>query len=300
MAGAAGVEWLIARHWRALGPPAAVWNEGGASAPLDALGGIVANGIATTEKRALWLTLVTEGEGGHGSQPVKDAANDRLVRALARVSAWETPLRLTPTVAEQFSRLAARLDFPWNAALFGLQLPGGLALGGRFLTEDRLTNAMVRDTLALTGLRSGLKHNVIPGRAEATLDVRLLPDTDAAAFLRRARGRDRRPARARGAARGRPACAEPRLALAERAVRSDRVRDGARAARQRDAARADHGQHRLGALPPARRPGLRLSARAAVLGAEPPIHGPDERFPLVELERAVRVTTRVLERLVAP
>jgi acetylornithine deacetylase/succinyl-diaminopimelate desuccinylase-like protein len=30
------------------------------------------------------------------------------------------------------------------------------------------------------------------------------------------------------------------------------------------------------------------------------IHGNDERFPLTELERAVRVTTRVLERLVVP
>ena len=278
MTGAAGIEPLIARHWAALGPPAMVWNEGGASAPLDELGGIVANGIATTEKRALWLTLVAEGEGGHGSQPVKDAANDRLVRALARVSAWETPLRLTPTVAEQFSRLAARTSFPWNVALFGLQLPGGLALGGRFLTQDRVTNAMVRDTVALTGLHSGLKHNVIPGHAEATLDVRLLPDTDAAAFLRDLAAVIDDPLRARGAAGGRAPPAGPRLAVGERALRGARGRDGARASRQRDAARADHRQHRLRALPPARRAGLRLSAGAAVVGAEP--HDPRPRRAL--------------------
>jgi acetylornithine deacetylase/succinyl-diaminopimelate desuccinylase-like protein len=29
------------------------------------------------------------------------------------------------------------------------------------------------------------------------------------------------------------------------------------------------------------------------------VHGPDERFPLEELERAVRVTTRVLHELVS-
>ena len=300
MAGAAGVEWLIARHWRALGPPAAVWNEGGASAPLDALGGIVANGIATTEKRALWLTLVTEGEGGHGSQPVRDAANDRLVRALARVSAWETPLRLTPTVAEQFSRLSARLDFPWNAALYGLQLPGGLALGGPFLAEDRLTNAMVRDTVALTGLHSGLKHNVIPGRAEATLDVRLLPDTDVAAFLRQLEAVIGDPlVRVVPPAGGLPApsLASPWQNELFEAIASEMERElpGSVTLPVQTTGSTDSEPFRQRGIPA-------YGFLPALLSSElnRSIHGADERFPLVEIERAVRVTGRVLERLVAP
>jgi acetylornithine deacetylase/succinyl-diaminopimelate desuccinylase-like protein len=298
VSGAAGVEWLIEHHWRALGPPALVWNEGGASAPLDSLGGVVANGIATTEKRALWLTLAAEGEGGHGSQPVRDGANDRLVRALARVAVWETGLRLTPTVSEQLARLGARLELPWSVALLALRLPGGLALGGRFLTEDRLTNAMVRDTVALTGLRSGLKHNVIPGRAEATLDVRLLPDTDAAAFLRALEAViDDPEVRVLLPDTGLP---EPGVAspwqneLFEALAREmERELPGSVTLPVQTTGGTDSAPFRRRGVPA-------YGYLPALLSAElnRSIHGPDERFPLAELERAVRVTTRVLERLV--
>jgi acetylornithine deacetylase/succinyl-diaminopimelate desuccinylase-like protein len=40
----------------------------------------------------------------------------------------------------------------------------------------------VRDTISLTVLRGGYKVNVIPERAEAEIDCRLLPDTDAGEF----------------------------------------------------------------------------------------------------------------------
>jgi acetylornithine deacetylase/succinyl-diaminopimelate desuccinylase-like protein len=229
---------------------------------------------------------------------VRDAANERLVRALARVSAWETPLRLTPTVAEQLTRLSARLDFPWNLLLAALQLPGGLALGGGYLSEDRLTNAMVRDTVALTGLRSGLKHNVIPGRAEATLDVRILPDTDAAAFLREIEA----------------VIADPRVRVV---LPETGIPEPSRASSSRnelfEAIAAEMERELPGSvtLPiqttggtdsePFRRRGVpAYGFLPALLDAElnRSIHGVDERFPLAELTRAVRVTTRVLERLV--
>jgi acetylornithine deacetylase/succinyl-diaminopimelate desuccinylase-like protein len=298
--GAAGVGSLIERRWDALGPPALVWNEGGASAPLEALGGVVANGIATTEKRALWLTLVAEGEGGHGSQPVANGANDRLVRALARVSAWETPLRLTPTVAEQLDRLGAQLGVPWSLGLAALQLPGGLALGGSFLTEDRLTNAMVRDTVALTGLRSGLKHNVIPGRAEATLDVRILPDTDARAFLQDlAAVIDDPGVRVVLPEGGAPPPneASPWENELFQAIASEMERElpGSVTLPVQATGGTDSEPFRRRGVPA-------YGYLPALLSAElnRTIHGNDERFPLTELERAVRVTTRVLERLVVP
>jgi acetylornithine deacetylase/succinyl-diaminopimelate desuccinylase-like protein len=43
---------------------------------------------------------------------------------------------------------------------------------------------MLRDTISLTMLQSGYKINVIPEQAEAGIDCRLLPDTDAARFRR--------------------------------------------------------------------------------------------------------------------
>jgi acetylornithine deacetylase/succinyl-diaminopimelate desuccinylase-like protein len=298
--GAAGVGWLIEQRWEALGPPALVWNEGGASAPLELLGGVVANGIATTEKRALWLTLVAEGEAGHGSQPLEGAANDRLVRALARVSAWETPLRLTPAVAEQMERLSARLDFPWSLGIAALQLPGGLWLGGGLLTEDRLTNAMVRDTVALTGLRSGLKHNVIPGRAEATLDVRILPDTDAGAFLHELAAVIDDPEVEIVLPEGGvppPSRASPWTSELFEAIAGEMERElpGSVTLPVQTTGGTDSEPFRRRGVPA-------YGYLPALLSSElnRTVHGDDERFPLKEIERAVRVTTRVLGRVVAP
>jgi acetylornithine deacetylase/succinyl-diaminopimelate desuccinylase-like protein len=45
----------------------------------------------------------------------------------------------------------------------------------------------MRDTISLTMLNAGMKVNVIPTTAEASLDCRLLPGTDADAFLKRLR-----------------------------------------------------------------------------------------------------------------
>ncbi|MFZ0660543.1 MAG: M20/M25/M40 family metallo-hydrolase, partial [Candidatus Binataceae bacterium] len=47
--------------------------------------------------------------------------------------------------------------------------------------------ALLRDTISPTMLRGSLKINVIPSTAEAGLDCRLLPGTDAKAFMDRMR-----------------------------------------------------------------------------------------------------------------
>ena len=47
--------------------------------------------------------------------------------------------------------------------------------------------ALMRDTISLTMLNAGIKVNVVPTIAEAGLDCRLLPGTDADAFMKRLR-----------------------------------------------------------------------------------------------------------------
>ena len=43
--------------------------------------------------------------------------------------------------------------------------------------------ALLSDTVTPTQISAGYKHNVVPGDATASLDVRLLPDTDVDDFL---------------------------------------------------------------------------------------------------------------------
>jgi acetylornithine deacetylase/succinyl-diaminopimelate desuccinylase-like protein len=299
-AGSGGVDWLVEERWEVLGPPAVVWNEGGGSVPNPLLGGEVLNGIATTEKRALWLTLVAEGEGGHGSQPHPEAAVRRLVRALARLDAYETPLRLTPTVAETFRRVGAALDPPVGWALQHLDNPVLLWLSRGRLTSNRVTNAMVRDTISLTGLRAGLKHNVIPHRAEATLDVRLLPDTDAAAFLEELRRLIDDPhVRLEGVPDPLPGTIEPSPIGNElfTALEAEMARElpGSLTLPTQTTGGTDSAAFRARGVPAY---GFMPALLSEELAAS--VHGLDERVPVEELERALRVTYRVLLRLAAP
>ena len=110
----------------------------------------------------MWLKLTTSGTSGHGSMPPKENSNFIMARALGRVADYETPLHITPVVAELKKRLGALDDTPYN-------------------------NALQRNTLSLTVLNGFVgdppKSNVIPGVTEAVLDCRLLPDQDPNEFV---------------------------------------------------------------------------------------------------------------------
>jgi len=178
-----GVDWMLANHPEALGPPAAVWNEGGGAFVAAPLGGRTVAAIAVSEKRGLWIELVAEGEGGHGSQPIRDSANRRLVRALTRIDRFATPWRVPAPVAETLDRVAGALDFPYGLLARLARHAIFLRLAGPWIEGLPMAEGFVRDTISWTRLESGFKHNVIPRRAVASLDVRLLPETDPKVFL---------------------------------------------------------------------------------------------------------------------
>lgn len=296
----AGTRWLIENHWEDLGPPGAVWNEGGASMALAEAGGRVVNAVATGEKRALWVSLVTDGEGGHGSMPVRDGANERLVRALARVASWQTPVRITPGVDVALARLGAAVPGITGFGIAHLGNPVVRFFARDALAASRTLNAMVRDTIALTVIRGGLEHNVIPRRAEAKLDVRLLPDTDAAAFVASLeRVIDDPGVRVVLPQRGLPPVipaspvAHELFAALEAELREELPRSITLPVQANGATDSlffrARGVPAYGYLP------VRLEPELSAT-----LHGRNERIPVRELERAVRVTTRVLERLTRP
>lgn len=144
--------------------------------------------IATGQKRVAKLKLTVHGEAGHGSRPIPGGGPELLVTALARLQAEPPPMRLTPTAEATFARFGALAGFPKGPLLARLHWPGMLwALGGTLAANKNL-NPMLRDTVTLTKIHMGQKENVIPAEASALFDVRLLPDTDAAAFLARLKG----------------------------------------------------------------------------------------------------------------
>jgi acetylornithine deacetylase/succinyl-diaminopimelate desuccinylase-like protein len=157
-------------------------TEGGENV-LDAAGRPVYFGVATAEKAPFWLNVRTRGTPGHGSRPIEDSALNRLVRALERVRMHRTEMKVLPSVQKFFRDQAAQVTEPRKGWYRDLTTALGDPVTARALYDDRDVSALLRNTVSITVVNAGYKTNVIPGTAEAELDVRLLPGEQPEAFL---------------------------------------------------------------------------------------------------------------------
>ncbi|HDP80562.1 MAG TPA: M20/M25/M40 family metallo-hydrolase, partial [Spirochaetes bacterium] len=134
--------------------------------------------LEVTEKMSMKLRLTTHGRSGHGNQPPPETALTSLAEWITRIHGLKYPMDIHPAVREAFRRLAGRKKFPESLLLRFPDLFPFRALVGREMGSDPTMNALTRTTIAVTVLRSGEAYNVVPGRAEAVLDVRMIPGTD--------------------------------------------------------------------------------------------------------------------------
>lgn len=176
-----GTDWFIAHQRDLLGNAEFLINEGGEN--LLENGRVKYVGVDVGEKTVYWLRVVAHGRPGHGSRPNPDSAPDRLVRALDRILAYHTPLRVLPVV-EEFLREMAPYESPERAAYYR-NIRKAIE-DRRFQEEverDESLNFLLRDTISLTMLGGSEQTNVIPPEAWANLDVRILPGGDPKAVL---------------------------------------------------------------------------------------------------------------------
>lgn len=160
-----GMRFIEREHPETLDAEFAINEGGGGTTEMFGVQRPVYN-IAVAEKGPLWLRLIAEGRPGHGSVPHDDNALDRLVRAMYRIQTWDRPLTVNPVLNEYFGRLSRAGIYKGSISAKGLQLAAG---------DDPRIRALLMNTISATTVTSGIKHNVIPARAEATLDIRLLP-----------------------------------------------------------------------------------------------------------------------------
>jgi acetylornithine deacetylase/succinyl-diaminopimelate desuccinylase-like protein len=136
-------------------------------------------GVATTEKVPRGFKLVARGTSGHGSVPRPDNAITHLAAAVAKVGNWQAPMRLNETTRAFFSRLA-KISPADEAYLYShLEDPANSGIiQEKIRTANGTYNSMLRTSIVPTIIKGGFRSNVIPGDAEATLDVRAVPDED--------------------------------------------------------------------------------------------------------------------------
>ncbi|GIJ00258.1 peptidase M20 [Sediminihabitans luteus] len=167
--GVYGAGWAVRERPELFeGASEAISEVGGFSVEVD---GRRAYLLQTAEKGLAWLRLVADGTAGHGSQTNDANAVTHLAAAVARIGAHRWPYQLTPTVDALLRGVADLTGLPFDA-----QDPTAVdALVDALGPAKKFVGATVRHTSNPTQLAAGYKANVIPGRAEATVDVRLLP-----------------------------------------------------------------------------------------------------------------------------
>lgn len=175
-----GIDFMVNQHFDAIDAEFAITEGGGATLNGNGVG--IVN-IGTAEKVPRRVRLVSNGTAGHGSVPRLDNALIHLGAAVEKVGKWETPMRLNDTTRTYFEKLAT-ISTPERAARYNaLMDPRRAAAVQRYLAENEPRSySMLRTSVVPTMLKAGIGPNVIPSEAEATLDIRALPDEDITKF----------------------------------------------------------------------------------------------------------------------
>ena len=168
-----GIDFLVNEHFSAIDAEYALAEGGGV---VREGGKAVMARIGTAEKIPYSVRLIARGPAGHGSVPLKTNAVVRLSQAVAKVAAWQTPMRLNDTTRTYFERLAG-LSSPERAARYnGIFDSTKSAAVQEYLAEHEPSHySMLRTSVSPNVIQGGYRYNVIPSEAEARLDVRAAP-----------------------------------------------------------------------------------------------------------------------------
>lgn len=177
--------WLGQKNWDKIDCEFAL-NEGGWIIKDDA-GTVKYVSISTADKGAVQVVLTAKGTSTHSSMPRPDNAIFTLSRAMAKLADYDTPVELTPS-SRQFFLTLARTSAPPLSGYFQTIATGSdaaaIARADKEVSRDPLVHSLLRNTIAPVLMNAGFRSNVIPGSAEATINVRTIPGTNLENLMR--------------------------------------------------------------------------------------------------------------------
>jgi len=129
--------------------------------------------LGTSEKGYLSLELTVEEAGGHSSMPAEETSIDILSKALVNLRSQPFPSDLMGSTLEGTEYLGPEMPFVQKMAFANQWLFKGLIIGN--YEKSPQSAAMIRTTMVPTIIDAGVKDNVVPTVAKATVNLRLLP-----------------------------------------------------------------------------------------------------------------------------
>jgi acetylornithine deacetylase/succinyl-diaminopimelate desuccinylase-like protein len=173
-----GIDFMVREHWDKIEAEYAL-NEGG-DFHLNPDGKLRYAGVSPTEKVPRGLKVTAHGTSGHGSMPRMDDPVVHIGAAVGKIGTWTPPMRLNATTRAFFAKLATISDKEHAWYYTHLDDP---KTQQEFREKEILYWSMLRTSIAPTIIKGGFRENVIPADAEATLDVRAVPDEDVPALI---------------------------------------------------------------------------------------------------------------------
>ena len=179
--GTYGVGWLIENKPEIFEGAGLLLNEGGSGFRSNDQ---VIFSIEITQKIPVWLRLTSIDQPGHGSSPRTTSSVSRIVEALHKI--WNNPFepRILPAVERVFEERSIGLDEPmaseYRDIKTSIQNPDFMK---RLQLFSPSTHALTRETCSLTRMEGSNKINVIPPKAWAEIDCRILPDKTPKDFI---------------------------------------------------------------------------------------------------------------------
>ncbi len=141
--------------------------------------------VGISEKGYVSLDFTVNIEGGHSSMPAQKTAVSTLNEAIQKLEENPLPSRLSAPLKGFIEHVGPHLPFTQKLAFSNPWLFKPLIFN--VYEQNPSSAALVKTTQVTTILQAGIKDNVVPSRAWATVNYRLLPGDTPEEIMARAR-----------------------------------------------------------------------------------------------------------------
>ncbi len=129
--------------------------------------------IGIAEKGFATLQLSVEMDGGHSSMPNHETAIEVIANAITKLESNPFPAEITKPVQQFLDYVGPEMRFQEKLVFANSSLFESVILG--IYQKTGPGRAVVQTTMVPTVFNSGIKENVIPSNASATINFRILP-----------------------------------------------------------------------------------------------------------------------------